>query len=151
MTVEVFAAPITETQPKGLPREEGHPRILNLTQHTATEDQRKEGVIEPTDTDKVVIKQLLTFDDIPTVDELKRRAKELAEIASNRYDVRYAMIGGAPYFMRFLEDALLRKGVEPVYAFSRREAIEVSNPDGTVVKKMVFRHIGFVRPFNINK
>lgn len=55
-----------------------------------------------------------------------------------------AMIGGAPWMMRALEDALLDMGVPAVYAFSVRESIEQTQPDGSVRKVAVFRHAGFV-------
>jgi len=59
------------------------------------------------------------------------------------------MIGGAPYFMGALESALLEAGVEPVYAFSRRVSEEMIQPDGSVRKVGVFRHVGFVRPYSL--
>lgn len=119
-------------------------KIVNLTQHNATQDQLEAGVFEPQN--KVRVRELLTFNSIPSNDELEKRATELANIAVEE-GAQAAMIGGAPYFMSALEDALLRKGVEPVYAFSLREAKEVQQPDGSVKKVMTFRHIGFVRPF----
>ena len=55
-----------------------------------------------------------------------------------------AMIGGAPWMMSALEGALLDAGVQPVYAFSVRESVEQVQPDGSVRKVNVFRHVGFV-------
>jgi hypothetical protein len=54
------------------------------------------------------------------------------------------MIGGAPYLMAPLERSLRSVGVYPVYAFSVRESVEQTAPDGTVRKTNVFRHAGFV-------
>ena len=119
-------------------------RIINLTQHAATPDQQREGVFEPQLKEKV--KELLTFKSVPTVEEITSRAVQLAFIAKDE-GADAAMIGGAPYLMRALEDALIMNGIEPVYAFSVREAVETQNPDGSVVKRMVFRHAGWVRPF----
>lgn len=56
------------------------------------------------------------------------------------------MIGGAPFFMRYLEVALLDQSVEPVYAFTCRETKEIT-VDGGLQKTSVFRHVGFVRPY----
>jgi hypothetical protein len=54
------------------------------------------------------------------------------------------MIGGAPYLMGALEKALRECGFTPVYAFSKRESIDQPQPDGSVRKVAVFRHLGFV-------
>lgn len=54
------------------------------------------------------------------------------------------MIGGAPFFMPFLEVALRKIGVIPFYAFSIRESIDEILPDGKIAKKSVFKHVGFV-------
>jgi len=121
-------------------------RILNLTQHAATEDQILAGVIEPANKQEVV--DLLTFDEIPSGEEMANRAARLAAIAQAA-GVEAAMIGGAPYFMGALESALLEAGVEPVYAFSRRVSEEMIQPDGSVRKVGVFRHVGFVRPYSL--
>ena len=55
-----------------------------------------------------------------------------------------AMIGGAPYLMAELEKELWRLGIEPVYAFSRRESVESTDAEGNVTKTAIFKHIGFV-------
>lgn len=107
---------------------------INLTQHTATTEQ---GCQEPGN--KSAVQALLTIDEIPTNAELTRRANALALIALEA-GANEAMIGGAPFFMPVLERALSAAGIAPVYAFSRREAVD--GPDGKKVS--VFRHIGFV-------
>ena len=116
--------------------------ILNLTQHMVTESQIKDGVIEPTEKDKQIIKELLTFDEIPKVSELVSRAKKLSIIAVS-YGVDKVMIGGAPYLMTYLEQELLSNDMKFVYSFSKRISKEVEK-DGKVTKVNVFEHIGFV-------
>jgi len=116
-------------------------RILNLTQHEATPEQEKVGVIEPLS--KGEIRMLLTFEHVPTAREIKQRAMRLAEIASD-HNIKYAMIGGAPFLMSALEIALLDKSIVPLYAFSRRETIETPLPNGKVIKKSIFKFEGFV-------
>ena len=116
--------------------------IINLTQHPATEEQEFDGVFEPQDKDKV--RCLLTFDTIPNKGELYMRAVQLAEIASES-GAKFAMIGGAPYLMSPLEEALKREGITPLYSFSERESIEDTLPSGDVIKKSVFRHKGFIK------
>ena len=116
-------------------------KILNLTQHTATADQVSAGVVEPAD--KAGLQKLLTFEELPSAGDIVARAEALADIASASGQ-EAAMIGGAPFFMAPLEAALKRRGVRPVYAFSRRESAEEKLPDGSVRKTQVFRHVGWV-------
>ena len=112
--------------------------ILNLTQHVGTPDQ---GVTEPTE--KSRIKTLLDFDVLPTRESIEYRAKALATIAVEA-GAESAMIGGAPYLMAPLEVALKAAGVRPLYAFSIRESVETTGPDGKVTKTATFRHAGWV-------
>lgn len=114
-------------------------KILNLTQHDSTQDQYAAGVVEPAD--KSEIKSLLTFNHLPSLQDMTDRAEKLAHL-SEGYD--YVMVGGAPYFMSSLEKALKAKGITPLYAFSQRECVEVHNPDGSVSKTFIFKHEGFV-------
>ena len=120
-------------------------QILNLTQHTATPEQIAAGVLELTSAHKAKLQSLLSFNEIPTRLEISKRANDIAEIAMN-YDCNKAMIGGAGWLMSELESALILcpSHIQPVYAFSQRVSEEVHNEDGTVTKKMVFKHIGFV-------
>ena len=119
-------------------------KILNLTQHEATPEQKKAGVREPAS--KGYIKQLLTFEKLPNKKEMEKRARELAWLAEayKSEGCTKVMIGGAPYFMSTLEQVLKEHGFIPVYAFSKRECIEEKMPDGSVKKVQVFRHLGFV-------
>ena len=118
-------------------------RILNLTQHKATPSQINEGVVEPDEEIKARIRRLLTFDELPTVKEIERRAEELAKIVE-QLGFKKAMIGGAPYLIVPLEEALLWRGIQPLYAFSKRQVEEQQLPDGTVIKKQIFKHLGFI-------
>ena len=119
-------------------------KILNLTQHAPTQEQIAAGVIQSVAHSE--IQRLLTFSSLPTQEEILERAGALAEIATGAKagGVGYAMIGGAPYLMGALEEALRRRDIIPVYAFSVRESVEETMPDGSVRKTQVFRHAGFV-------
>lgn len=110
--------------------------IINLTQHSASDEQVEANVIEPTN--KSAVQAAITFDAIPSVEEMVSRAQFLASIAKESGSKK-AMIGGAPFFMGTLERVLIAHNITPVYAFSVRESIE---KDG--VKTSVFRHTGFV-------
>ena len=126
-------------------------RILNLTQHPATPEQVAAGIVDLTPAQRVFVSQWLTFEDVPTRRQINSRAALLAQAAANdsvgvgevgQFDA--AMIGGAPYLMGPLEEALLAQDIKPLYAFSRRESVETIAADGSVTKTNVFRHAGFV-------
>lgn len=115
--------------------------ILNLTQHNTSTAQYDMGVREPSE--KSRIRALLTFVEIPAIEEMRERAEELADIAEDS-GCGAVMLGGAPFFMGTLEQELKRRGIRVFYAFSLRESQEHVNPDGTVSKTAIFRHVGFV-------
>jgi hypothetical protein len=128
--------------------------ILNLTQHVVTAEQKAQLVVEPRMC-KTEIRELLTFEEIPSKEEIESRATKLAEIAvseasmyagetDNVVWITRVMLGGAPYLMGALEKAVRECGFTPVYAFSQRESEEITQPDGSVRKVQVFRHCGFV-------
>lgn len=118
-------------------------RIVNLTQHSASSEQMDAGVFNLEGRELDNLRCYLTFDSLPSAHEVERRADSIAEIA-RRSGAQYAMIGGAPFLMSALESALMERGITPLYAFSRRVAVEESLPDGSVKKTTVFRHEGFV-------
>ena len=116
--------------------------IFNLTQHAASPEQIEAGVVDfPADVRRE-ISSLLTFEEVPTKLDMVRRAQALARLAveCSLHRCDCAMIGGAPFFMAHLEKSLILVGIRPLYAFSRREAVD--GPDGK--KLSVFRHAGFV-------
>jgi len=118
-------------------------KILNLTQHSATAEQIAAGVVAPAN--HSAVKVLLDFASLPSVSDVWQRAKQLAQLAKAS-GCGSAMIGGAPFLMKELEFQLLAVGVSPLYAFSVRESVETVQPDGSVVKTAVFRHVGFYSP-----
>lgn len=115
--------------------------ILNLTQHMATPEQIAQGVIEPPM--KQMVRDCLTFNEIPSKSEIFERADVLARYALYT-ECTAAMIGGAGFLMKPLEEALIRYGIAPLHSFSKRESVEQQQLDGTVTKVAIFRHIGFV-------
>lgn len=120
--------------------------IVNLTQHKATQDQKDAGVVDlPEDLQKKLV-DLLTFNELPNIDEINRRATEIARMAEEfaNGETVAAMIGGAPFLMPVLDKKLRKRAITPLYAFSKRESVEKVQPDGSVVKTSVFKHAGFV-------
>ena len=119
--------------------------MLNLTQHVATTEQIQAGVVEPTPEVKAEIQKLLTFNSLEETQEVKERAYKLALIAKN-HGASHVMIGGAPFFMPALESMLALGDISAHYAFSQREVVETTLPGGSVEKKAIFKHVGFVPP-----
>ena len=115
--------------------------VVNLTQHPATAEQVVAGVVEPEN--KAAVQAALTFDAIPSGEEMAQRANFLAAIAKESGCTK-AMIGGAPFFMSALESALKDVGIVPLYAFSVRDSREEPDGNGGVRKVAVFKHVGFV-------
>lgn len=136
--------------------------IINLTQHVMTQEQYflngeelTEVKFRPYNGTSIsspdYIKKLLNFNSIPSKKEITSNAIALAAYASGLLnqvkddgDRLYALIGGAPYLMPPLEEALKQEGITPLYAFSQRESVETRNADGTVVKTAVFKHKGYI-------
>ena len=127
--------------------------IVNLTQHQATPEQVAAGVQDLPQELRARLVELLTFDEIPESDydnpdnEVRQAAWRITELARDFIGngKGAAMIGGAPFLLPILAEELRAVGIDPLLAFSRRETIEQQQPDGSVRKVAVFRHVGFVR------
>ena len=118
--------------------------VLNLTQHEATFSQALHGVEEPDPVTKEKIRELLTFEAVPDAPEMIARANCLSILAF-RLGAVSVMIGGAPYFMSYLEGAMRTHRIQYLYSFSERVVEEVYRPDGSVQKNVLFRHMGWVK------
>jgi hypothetical protein len=127
--------------------------IINLTQHPATQEQKEAGVCDVAPERQKRLHQLLTFEEIPSFYELHNRAGQLFHIFEDEtlnanWDEQKSwprvMIGGAPYFMSHLEDCFISEGITVLYAFSQRKSVEEQQADGSIIKRTVFVHEGFV-------
>ena len=118
-------------------------KIFNLTQHTATHEQLEAGVIDAEPHDKEKVRGLLTFDGLPDSLDITSAAVLLTSVAAES-GCEMAMIGGAGFLMSRLEKVLKSAGIQPVYAFSKRVAVESVWDDGSVKKTSEFKHLGFV-------
>jgi len=128
--------------------------ILNLTQHPATPEQLDAGVVDLQGDQLAELKTLLTFDTLPSRQDIQERAFSIVRLAfANALGAdmdddpipHRAMIGGAPFLMSALESALLDECIAPMYAFSVRDSVGQTQPDGSVRKVNVFKHVGFVQ------
>jgi len=127
--------------------------VLNLTQHPATPEQVAEGVVDLPGYLRPGLGEALTFEELPSQEEISARASQIAELAvqnglgpDDGEDPfpSAAMIGGAPWLMSALASELRLRGILPLFAFSTRRVEEVTQPDGTVRKVSSFSHAGFV-------
>jgi len=120
-------------------------KILNLTQHTATEDQVAAGVFDLESGLKQRLQDLLTFVSIPSKKDVELRAIQIVRmVQSNHITCDGAMIGGALFLMSELEFQLKLQKIKPMFAFSERVSSETTAPDGSVTKTNIFKHVGFV-------
>lgn len=117
--------------------------ILNMTQHALVPDQCADGVREFPAGQRPLLHRLLTFESLPTAQEIGSRAEQLAEMAAAN-GAGGVMLGGAPFLMSALEKALKRRSIPVFYAFSQRRSTEVPQPDGTVQKCVRFSYAGLV-------
>ena len=119
-------------------------KVINLTQHTPTMSQAAEvAFVTLPDDVRAQVLALITFAPAEVnYETLRYRADTLAQIAANS-GADVAMLGGAPFFQSFLENALLAQGVGFCYALSERVARDEIQADGSVRKVSVFEHAGF--------
>ena len=117
--------------------------IINLPQHAATAAQIDQGVVQLRLDLHMRLSKLLTFDTLPSQEEIDSRVEGIKNILiETGIKVSFdAMIGGAPYLMNPLARMLIDdfKAV-PLYAFTQRVSVE--DPT-TGVKTSVFKHMGF--------
>lgn len=118
-------------------------KIYNLTQHELTEEQKKDGIIELPAALSERVRSLLTFETLPTRAEIEERAQQLAELAAGE-GAEGAMLGGVPFLMSALQNALQQRSIRTFFAFSRRRCTEVHTADGNVEKRCLFCYEGLV-------
>ena len=121
--------------------------MLNLTQHALTAEQWRDGAVEPEADVKEEIQKLITFDRsvIEHPEQIWNRAKALVSLIKREYPlVNQAVVGRALYFMPALVRELKEAGIQPFFSYTDRVSQETHNPDGSVTKTLVFKHLGWV-------
>ena len=122
--------------------------ILNLTQHKATHEQLAAGVVDLPEEFRITLCDLLTFTQPPSKQDIQGRAYAIADMVDNFHPDDeigvQVLIGGAPWLMSHLEAELKNRGFVPLYSFSERVSVEVTQPDGSVKKVSTFKHVAFV-------
>lgn len=123
--------------------------IVNLTQHPASAEQIAAGVTDLPAEQRAILTAALTFESLPSREEILAAAETVAGLADNAGPADHilpdaAMIGGAMWLMGPLAAAIEGRGIEALFAFSQRESVEEVQADRSVRKTAVFRHVGFV-------
>lgn len=117
--------------------------IANFTQHTATPEQIKDGVVELDETQKSLLAPNLNFKELPHYSDVMMSANIILSMARDfGYDA--IMVGGYPALMMALGLAKEGHNIRIFFAHSDRVSEERTMPDGTVRKITVFKHIGLV-------
>ncbi len=141
-------------------------KIINLTQHRATQSQLDSGVIDLSEYYRAQLVEALNFTGMPSRTTILDRCDDIYQLVCSvigqledndklfdgedlwdektilNYGYSF-MIGGAPYLMCPLQQELSHIG-QVVYAYSERVSEKVVQPDGSVKKINVFKHLGFV-------
>jgi len=134
-------------------------KVLNLTQHQATQEQIKDGVIDLRPELQRELKHLLNFGVPPTTKEIMDRVNAIyrivveeitgKRIGDENYDkvineaIDGVMVGGAMWLIPALVEDL--QNATTVYAsFSQRVSEEHVNENGEVIKTSRFKHIKLV-------
>lgn len=123
--------------------------ILNLTNRPASQDQVEAGVIDLKGKSLKKLMELLTFNKLPTKEEILERARNLAKLAAEEWYSKNktpgtVMIGGDLWLMAPLAYYLRLQGLKPVFAFSTVEEVEEISEDRTISVVPILRHQGFV-------
>lgn len=121
--------------------------VINLTQHKATAEQVAAGVVDLDGEMREELVTCLTFNEMPNEWDIRSRVTGMLTLLECFDRPEKVMIGGAPWLMAPLIQRLIEEGYVPLFAFSVRESIEQTMPDGSVRKTAVFRHKGFVTAF----
>lgn len=116
-------------------------RILNLTQHNATAAQLQDGIENIPSKHQEQLEKLLTFPAGYDLTDLVTSAKALANL-TKKLGYEAVMVGGMPSFMPILQAELVKADISVGYARTERVSIDQVQPDGSVRKVSVFKHVG---------
>lgn len=118
--------------------------IFNFTQHKTSLDQIKDGIVDVENHE--YIQQLLTFDELPTKEEIQKRACLLADYAQ-KINAEKVMIGGAFYLITRLAKEMNKRGISVCYSFSKRQSVDDVQEDGSVIKRTLYKHEAVIDEF----
>lgn len=126
------------------------PLMINLTKHTSDDVILGEGyegrqftIEDMHPADREYLMKLHDFNQrMPVMSEIRRRASAMADLAV-RYGVKYAWVGGSGYLVSVLDGILRRRGITPVFSWSRRSYMSVIE-NGVARLEMYRKHSGWI-------
>lgn len=117
-------------------------KILNLSNHVLTQEQIAElssmgyEIVELNAEDKQRWSQL-------NLNNYENVVYRIMEAEETRYNVDCFHVAGFPPAVVLAVNTAFHLGKRSVYAYSERVSEEVHQPDGTVKKMNIFKHLGF--------
>lgn len=71
---------------------------------------------------------------------------EPSSVVTYKHDVTIVQLGGSPLFLYIAGEVMNKNNSKQkiLFAHSERVSIDVPQPDGTVLKQSVFKHLGFI-------
>lgn len=118
--------------------------IINLTLHTPTPEQTKQGVVDLDEPYRSILKDNLNVTELPTKSDIKLRVTNIINCILHLKEGTMVMVGGATFIIPELVKRLKEMGLKPVCPFTKRVLKEVQNPDGTVSQERVLKFEGWV-------
>ena len=119
-------------------------KFVSLMNHKLTEEQIKDAQSFSGEALEVIELQSELVDPTASTDEVYAQARRI--LAKLPPDTAYVNVMG-DFGMTVAEVLLLKSGeygqIVPVYATTHRQAQEVKNPDGSITKTSVFKHVKF--------
>ena len=112
-------------------------KILKCTNHRSTPKQLAMGIIDPSDNDGELLRNAITYDELPTLEQINRTCQTIVNLVK-KYGCDAAMLGGAPFLAGYEEEALFRCGLSVAFAFTKRIVKEEVLQDGSVKKTSLF-------------
>ncbi|MGC8771100.1 MAG: CRISPR-associated protein Csx20 [Brevinematia bacterium] len=123
------------------------PKLLVLLNHTLTDEQITEAKekLKVTEFVEPPIRQKNIWAQMPSDENRHNLFTEeiIRWIKENAAKGDFILVQGEFGATFTIVDFCLKNGFVPIYATSERKAEEVRNPDGSVEKRIVFKHMGF--------
>jgi hypothetical protein len=120
-------------------------KTYNLTQHTSTQEQKDQGVVDLIGNDKEELLAILNFDGDYMESDIREAVfgmeQLMDELNTCSSEPIQFMVGGMPNLMCGLVS--LASTFKMVFAQTARESVDIHMEDGSVRKASVFKHVGF--------
>ena len=80
------------------------------------------------------------------VSAISTSLSEPTSVVTYKHNVTIVQLGGSPLFLYIAGEVMSKCHIKQkiLFAHSERVSIDVPQPDGTVLKQSVFKHLGFI-------